>query len=248
MATDAERALLASQILPAVGREAARLPNSEVTGFLAMAGARYNCALMVVGRAVNGWTTGILPHGLASREACESYAGLVQKSVAGNGKCPMRWVSECWGDSRGHYNTKRSAFWRAIHGVVVRLSIANLEDAAWPSCLVWSNLYKVSPSESGNPGGALCEAQLPGCIELLRLEVKTYKPSRLLFLTGRGWLTPFLDVVGGVPQERAGFRYVEGLGTIMLNGGRPLQYVVAVHPQGKPEEQWIDEVVKAYTH
>lgn len=184
MATGDERDLLASVILPAVGREAARLPPFDVTGFLAMTGHLYDRGFMVVGRAVNGWTTGILPDALASSSAAESYADLVLTSVAGKGSCPMRWVTEHWNASPGQYNTKRSAYWRVIRAVVAQLGIAKVEDTTWPSHLVWSNLYKMAPAKDGNPGGALCEVQLPGCIELLRLELMTYRPSRLLLLTG----------------------------------------------------------------
>ena len=60
MATDAERDLFASRVLAAVGREAAGLPRSPLTGFLGMAGRSYDHGLMVVGRAVNGWTESIL--------------------------------------------------------------------------------------------------------------------------------------------------------------------------------------------
>ena len=58
MATEQERQLFASKVLVAVGRAAVKLPESKVTGFMAMVGCLYAHALMVVGRAVNGWDNG----------------------------------------------------------------------------------------------------------------------------------------------------------------------------------------------
>jgi len=247
MAADSERQLFASEVLSAVGGQSAQLPQTEVTGFLAMAGHSYAKALMVVGRAVNGWAEGVLPSGLASPSGIERYAALVQTSVSGNGDCPMQWVTKYWGrSSGGGYSTKRSAFWRAIRGVVDALGIASVDSETWPSHLVWSNLYKVSPANGGNPSDALCDVQLSGCIRLLRLELATYNPSRLLFLTGINWARPFLTLLEGSMQDGAGLRHVERFGTCCLADGKPVQCVVAVHPQGKPGGQWVQEVVNAY--
>ena len=89
----------------------------------------------------------------------------VQKSVEGNGRCPMAWVTERWG-ATNCYNTKKSAFWRVIKQVTQSLMAdANCKD--WSSRLVWSNLYKVSPGKGGNPGPTLCNVQLCGCKEVL---------------------------------------------------------------------------------
>lgn len=244
MATDPERDLFASGLLAAVGRNAARLPLSQITGFLAMAGRSYDHGLMVVGRAVNGWAEGILPSELGTSSTVSRYAQFVQDSVAGDGVCPMLWVTDGWGATHC-YNTKRSAFWRCIRGVVERLHIADTQQEVWPSHLVWSNLYKVSPADGGNPSDRLCEVQLPGCIDLLRLEFRTYKPSRTLFLTGTEWADPFLGLISGL-QAGARFRYVKRFGIGRLNDGHVLRCVVAVHPQGSPEADWIQEVVEAY--
>ncbi len=244
MATDPERDLFASGVLAAVGRDAARLPPTQITGFLAMAGRSYDHGLMVVGRAVNGWADGILPRELATAPTGTRYAQVVQDSIVGDGACPMLWVTDGWG-ATDRYNTKRSAFWRCIRGVVERLSIADTQQEVWPSHLVWSNLYKVSPADGGNPNALLCKVQLPGCIDLLRLELRTYKPSRILFLTGTEWTDPFLSLMSGL-QAGARFLHVKRFGIGRLNDGHVLRCVVAAHPQGKPGADWVQEVVEAY--
>ena len=159
----------------------------------------------------------------------------------------MRWVTDSWSNAKGEYNTRRSAFWRAIRGVVARLEIADVAQDSWPSHLVWSNLYKVAPAEGGNPGESLCQIQLTGCRELFNLELTTYTPSRLLLLTGTGWASSFLSDFDCMPQDVAEFGYVEGFGTLTIDPAKqPIWYVVAAHPQGKPEEQWIAEVCSAF--
>lgn len=239
MATDNEREIFESMILNSVGRDAINLPAIDVTGFLAMAGRAWSGELMVVGRAVNGWTNGVLPDCFAIPSEASKFAKLVQDSVAGDDRCPMSWVTDHWGENTQGYNTKRSAFWRSIRSVVKQLGIADVENTSWSSQLVWSNLYKISPSIGGNPNNTLCDIQFSGCSQLLNLELATYCPTRVLFLTGANWADPFLK--GWEQRGSDKFSYVERFG---IYGNT--RYVVAVHPQGKPEEQWVNEVISAF--
>lgn len=245
MATDLERELFASKVLHDLAQQASRLPGSMITGFLAMAGASYTGSLMVVGRAVNDWKVsdwpaGILPTALCMPDTARHYAKNVQASVAGNAECPMRWVTAQWGATED-YNTRRSAFWRAIRRIVQGLGIAGLEAPDWSSNLVWTNLYKLAPAGGGNPNNLLRSIQYAGCAELLNLEFNTYKPSRVLFLTDAEWAAPFLSM--GNLQKVSRYHYVEKVG--YCNGAR---CVVAAHPQGKPEEAWTHEVLEAFEH
>lgn len=239
MAGNQEREIFEAKILRCVGQQATQLSASKVTGFLAMAGQAWDGELMVIGRAANGWVEGISPDRLSSAAEVADFAKSVQDSVAGSlDKCPMSWVTAYWGATEG-YNTKRSAFWRSIRRVVEDLGIASVEDAGWASHLVWSNLYKVSPASGGNPNDALCDIQFAGCAELLQLELDTYRPSRVLLLTGADWADSFVEE--WKLQETTQFQYVKRAG---LYGGA--HCVVAVHPQGKPQEAWVSEVISAF--
>ncbi len=241
MATLAEQQLFADG-LEIIGQNAQALPSEEITGFLAMTGDLYARELMVVGRAVNGWLRGILPAHLAAPEAAANYAREVFQSVTAEKGCPMQWVTECWGDEAGDYNTARSAFWRVIRQTVDALEIANAEDAEWPSHLVWSNLYKVAPAVGGNPSSALAATQFQNCLALLNLELETYAPRRVLFLTGWGWAEEFLESHPNIQKHHG---LVEATGTIELLRGNICHLAVAQHPQGKPETLWAQEVSKA---
>ena len=76
--------------------------------------------------------------------------------------------------------------------MTLQLWIAEHSSNDWSSHLVWSNLYKLSPRDGGNPSGRLQNIQLDGCRALFNLEVETYRPGRLLLLTGWDWAEPFL--------------------------------------------------------
>ena len=256
MATETERRLFASKVLTAVGREPSSLRGErrKLSGFMAMAGSLYAGDLMVVGRACNGWGAedemGFMPEELASDAAAERYSHKVLDSVnrgSGDEKCPMRWVTDKWGNTTVGYNTKTSAFWRVIRCVVERLGIADIERASWPSHLVWSNLYKIAPCQGGNPNDSLCDIQFPGCRELFTLELTTYTPSRLLLLTGTAWARDFLNDFGESLQDANGFSYVERCGTLAIGSKyHPVRYIVAAHPEGKREDQWVEEVCSAF--
>ena len=247
MATTAERRLFVDNILEPIGRAAQsgqRIVDGKLTGFLAMKGPLYKPGgLMVVGRAVNGWCDGVLPTCLADSAFRTAFSRRVEQSVNDH---PMEWVRDHWGGEY-RYNARRSAFWRVIRGVTVGLSIAREDDREWPLHLVWSNLYKLSPEKGGNPRGALVDAQLPGCKELLELELKNYRPGRLLFLTGKDWADPFVDTRG----EKLGVigwghrAYVQRNAKLRA-GGIETHLVVAVHPQGKSEQPWVADVIQHF--
>jgi hypothetical protein len=224
----------------------ANVEPGSITGFLPMVGQKYSGELMVVGRAVNGWTHA--PQDLVALESRMSYASAVHKSVTENmpGECPMSWVTACWSNGES-YNTRKSAFWRVIRLVVRELSIADVTDESqpWPSNLVWSNLYKVAPVDGGNPGGSLRALQRNGCVKLLEIEVKNFQPRRLLFLTGYSWVQPFISSIWEKDLRVPGYSYVEGFGQIQC-GDKSSKVVIASHPQGKNEKLWVSEVVSAF--
>ncbi|WP_139031783.1 hypothetical protein [Candidatus Competibacter denitrificans] len=224
-------------------------PNKKITGFLSMSGHDCNNEIMVIGRAVNGWDDGIYPNELRNQAFAINYA---QKIFDGSiedpkypGRCPMLWITRLWGVHTG-YNTARSAFWRVIREVVDGLEIANIHKPYWPSHIVWSNLYKIAPANGGNPGGALCNIQLQGCVELLKIEIATYRPRRILFLTGMNWAEPFINAIhGNIHSSINRFTQVETHGKA-VTAGHQYTFVVASHPQGKPEVTWVNEVLQVF--
>lgn len=174
----------------------------------------------------------------------------------------MRWVTDQWcmeearsiwrqnGWTTKPYSTARPAFWRTLKQVVANLNVANTDDDAWPSHLVWTNLYKINPADGGNPEPVLCAPQFDCCIKLLKTEIESYRPRRILFSTGSDWPKPFLRDLGFVPEKVQSAR---GLGVKNIGSLRDAAYsaprvVVASHPQarGTDESAWVRQVVEAF--
>ena len=227
MASKRERKILEKEVLPPVGEAADELPKGKVIGFMAVKGNLYNRKLMVVGRAVYGGPGAICPSQLAEPDECKCYSEVVKRNYSGgDNDCPLEWVKD--------YN---SPFWRVIGKVMEGLGIASGNDP-WFSYLVWSNLYKVSPAKGGNPGNKLCDIQLEGCKSLFDAELDIHRPSRLLLLAGWDWARDFVTS-DCQTDNNAGF--VEATGR-----RKETRIVVAKHPQGKPEAEWVKNVLAAF--
>lgn len=216
--------------------------NGRLTLFAGRRGSRYGGGLMVVGRAVNGWTNTLRPGDLADHARVGS---LIAKELEASmpEREPMRWVSDLWGNRDG-YNAARSAFWRVIRHVAHDLRVTVAEDGAerplWSSALAWSNLYRLAPHGGGNPSAALARSQRATCQEILEREVREWQPQRLLFLTGLGWLAPFDSMLDG-QLHRTPDALVQARG--VWNG---VPVVVARHPQGKPQREMVAAIVEAF--
>ncbi|MEI2734896.1 MAG: hypothetical protein V9G24_08850 [Rhodoblastus sp.] len=249
--SDRETALFADLVLASVNHVA----TEPVIGMLPMIGRKYSRQLMVIGRAPNGWNriggweNGIEPSDLGDEERRWSFAQAIYRSVSETkspAECPMSWVTNQW-SSKACYNSARSAFWRVIRSVVARLNIADVDGPEWPSHLVWSNLYKIAPAQGGNPHGELRRSQLAGCRTLLQWELETFRPERILILSGWcHWAEPFLQMNLRDQAEPSGGRYVERTGRLNFCS-EMADCVVACHPQGKREADWLAEVIAAFS-
>jgi len=246
MTRDAEKALIKA-IANQIGIFSATLPNKPLTGFIAMIGHLYKQDLMVIGRAVNGWTKTWLPSDLKDELNIDQFVKNVFDSVNSNNSCPMKWISNRWEIHDKEYNTKKSAFWRCIRSMVCALEIADINKPDWPSHLAWSNLYKVSPGAGGNPSTLLRSIQFNYCNALIREELRLLIPRRILFMTGLNWAKPFLKNLSFDCSPFSGSsKYIEGTAIINLEGGIKSTVVVAKHPQGKTESVWVKEVVNEF--
>lgn len=211
-----------------------QLPHDKLTPFLPLVGDRYTGELMVIGRAVNGWLDEWSPGELRDPGRRD---GTIQISA----DYSMDWVVQKAGDKK--YNTNRSAFWRVVKRVALDLGAVASSDVAWSSHIAWSNLYKIAPTAGGNPSAELRCLQFSQCVSLLALEVEQLRPRHVLCLTGIDWFEPFAVPLGlnRLAPCRPGFRFVDGMYLAGLQ-----KWVVAQHPQGKPENEVVAEVVTAF--
>jgi len=203
----------------------------DLVVFTPAKGATYNGDLMIVGRAVNDWKNNVDKHDVSNTH---SLIEAIQDCLNTDG---LEWVEECWGASEG-YNTKKSAFWRVAKSLAIQF--ADVEEEAIYN-IAWSNLYKVAKSGGGNPSEALKSAQFEHCLNLLRMEIELLKPNYVIFLTDYyGWAEPFIKGLGAKKMTRSDKSFVRFTGTYLDSN-----LVVARHPQGKPEEEHVEEIMQA---
>lgn len=209
-------------------------PDLPLVPFWPLRGASYDRELLVIGRSVNGWVNDWTVRQLCDRVEAEAAVDQVRSDAEPVAGDRMAWVVDLWRAPSG-YNTARSAFWRVIR----RISCGDRVVAEdWPSRLVWTNLYKVSPAFGWNPGADMQRAQRGSATELLKFELATFAPRRVLALTG-SWMEPFRVALGVDVERRNGL--VEGFG---MRGAEA--WVVAKHPMGKPGTAFVTEVLKAF--
>ncbi|MEZ9763573.1 uracil-DNA glycosylase family protein [Vibrio splendidus] len=201
--------------------------------FSAQKGSEYNNNLMIVGRAVNGWGNHFDLDSLDVNSMVKAVFEQPSQSF-----CPMKWVEESWGIKDG-YNTNRSAFWRVTKQISTRLNKSSSDDG-WASKIVWSNLYKVAPSETGNPSNRLCDEQFNSCNELLMAEIEEYRPNTIIFFTGLDWFNGFLNHKLTLSTDLA-YNLIEAHGTLKIED-KEISIIIAKHPQGKSEGEMVNEI------
>jgi hypothetical protein len=216
---------------------AATDPDVPLVPFWPLRGAKYDGGLLVIGRSVNGWVDDWTARRLADPAARRAAVEWLRSDAEPADRCRMLWVTELWGAKSG-YSTARSAFWRVLRRIVLSDPAVVPDEAQWPSHLVWTNLYKVSPGAGWNPMANLQRAQRHDAIELLKLEMAEFAPRRALALTG-GWIDPFIGDLGLSLASRSGL--VEG-----IDRRDGAAWVVAKHPMGKPEDRFVAEVQHAF--
>lgn len=148
----------------------------------AVPGSEYNSqngGIMFVGRAINGWCP------LPDNNAIEQ----LQKCA----NCTLNWVIE-GGDyslcaknnceyaksqsSNPHSNM--TPFWNLVKYICEQPENNISKD--WLKKIVWTNLYKASYVEGGNPV-RFYKPQLDLCNKILIKEIELYKPKKIYFIT-----------------------------------------------------------------
>jgi len=240
-----------SQILNDINQSPWISPEEKLVAFRAIEGNKARRDLMVVGRALNGGGTVISKEQLGDKLIIQKFADdIVEQKQVPENWISLRWVAEGFINPPKEYNPRKSAFWRVIKEIVESLKIAETNgNDEWSSFLLWSNLYKFSPYDGGNPSGKLMEIQREKCVELLSLEIETWKPKNILMLTGGDWLRRFLkgskqNLFKDIRYLNDGshrYEYLDCVGDLNYGG----KIAVAKHPERKKGDIWVEEVLNA---
>lgn len=104
------------------------------------------------------------------------------------------------------YHYKTSNFWKLNYLVITNAQDNSFEhfyidqpqneddrieafDNAWSQKVAWSNLYKISYSEGGNPDPTIMNVINEVSLEIILREIELLKPKKILFNTGENFFT-----------------------------------------------------------
>lgn len=226
--------------------------------FVAIKGKCYeenDIRLMIIGRAPNGW----LQFSDYSNETsfgtiAESQFWATDRMTHANGDIIQ---DDGWLDNRNgalysfhcpSYCVSNKAFWSYSKRILDFLMPIQNEQEIWPEQIAWSNLYKVSPVDIGNPAEDVMQRQQKTCIEILKKELDILKPTHILLITGYEWFEPFAEVFDNVQSrgerninvgKNKNKVYVEGTATY----GKA-KVVIACRPEMRDQTGYVQEVVK----
>jgi hypothetical protein len=104
---------------------------------------------------------------------------------------PLEWVENNW--TKPGWCMYRSFFWNVCYKFINRYNNLPSDSPDWYNHLIWSNLMKISPTESGNPDEIEWEGQLKGSIKLFKQELLEVEPEYAILLTNWDWAKDFLS-------------------------------------------------------
>ena len=149
-----------------------------------------NVRLMLIGRACNGWEDDSLRNLPA-----EEYSAEAEEEWTSSGR--WGWIEErgnsLYSTHDSSYCVSRSPFWDYSKDIWEGLTGMHAE-GIWMQDILWTNLYKISPAERGNPDADYLTKEKDVCVDILSEEIRDYRPTHLLFLTGWNWFQDFRDI------------------------------------------------------
>lgn len=182
--------------------------------------------VLFIGKSVNGWIS-------SSKSVDELFSQSNPDRIV-NRDDEIEWVQNCAGCAKG-YNSRRSAFWRIIIGVINRIE----KKKEWYKYVSWSNLYKISP-DIGNPNSKMKRKQQEICCSILDKEIEILNPRAIVFLTTSGWENFYVQHIGLDLQKNKKIKWGRYVTSFQEVNG--IKYVFSQHPQGKREDCHIDAI------
>ena len=205
-------------------------PYLEYETFCAQWGESYQQGgIMFMGRAVNDWkaqgdrnTEGMFTEGSSNQIfMCDDQ---------------VKWVET------ERYD-KKSAFWRVVKSIAQMFSN---DEQGWFKHIVWSNLYKVSPTGGGNPSRTLRKNQFEICLEIFKVELEIFKPKFVVMLNGEDWYIRFIECLNGDKEleliKSKSWNNDKFMVKVYKIGDT--YFIGSVHPQCKPEAEHVEVIME----
>jgi hypothetical protein len=223
--------------------------SEKLVCFCPMMGANWSNDLMIIGRALYGWSTqGFSACDVSDEQRRRDILNETIRLSSSQDGCAISRLHKGWKEQlvtqpKG-YNPKKSNFWKV--GVMVGSVLTGLEPGDLVlNRLYWSNIYKLSPHAGRNPGRLLRDSQAIACAAMLKEEITIARPKRILFMTGNVWANAFLSKVPDRQETSFGGRYVEKTGFFSTDA-LEISYVVVKHPERKNRQALVTEIRNAF--
>lgn len=218
----------------------------EEAHFVAMKGdiSDKSVRLMLVGRAGNGWEV--------DDGRTVSAAAYGEKAVEEfNDIDRWGWIHETNGGLYNHtenYCVSSAPFWNYSKAIYEALKNSPCE-GIWMNNIIWSNLYKISPLEGGNPSKKYQEAELDACKDILKAEMEDARPTHILMMTGYDWFEPFSDIFSNVNYIGSNISRGNNKNEIYVEGTaeyKETKVVIMCRPEYREKENYVKAGVEAF--
>jgi len=185
--------------------------------------------ILFVGKSVNSWISD-------TKDVDILFSGDENgKNKIINRPDEISWIMKPNSKRDNRITSRTSQFWRVI-GLVSKSVLEKNQVEKWYEYIAWSNLYKVSPYQGGNPTEKMKIKQRDICCKILDKEIEILQPQYIVFLTSR-WERFYLkhinlkmDLNRSVSWESKKKTYIT-----LWQKENNLVYIQTLHPQGKAE-------------
>lgn len=230
-------------------------PFENLSHFVSMKGTQFDTSdvrLFVVGRAANGWER---------LKKCETAQKFGDEADQVFNEVGFQWIEGTEDNFQSLHNKleagekpyylSSSPFWRVVSNIWCGLSNAS-NRGEFINHIAWSNLYKISPEKGGNPTSTMCKWQIEACKEILKAEIRAYKPTHILMITDYGrWFAPqegcnFSELFDDPKPLGSNYEdktiFVEGTAKFNLDG-KLIPVVITCRPERRKEDAFVEEAL-----
>jgi hypothetical protein len=202
---------------------------------------------LIYGQAVNGWANDF---SFGDKKDMDFVAKAIEFSNTINeGELsPLDWVNINWTNSTKlnakeqsrieGYQVFRSFFWNVCYKLVSDYYGLDREKRCWCKHMVWSNLMKIAPKNSGNPNWKDRIEQKAGCIELFKMELDELNPKFAILLTNYLWAEEFVKALKCKSIVQDADANIQFIGQY-----NETQVIVTKRPFMGKSEEWLKELL-----
>lgn len=122
-------------------------------------------------------------------------------------------------------------------------AFSNYYGEEWYEYTAYSNLYKVAPSAS-NPEAKICNYQWEYVADIFMKEIEILSPKFAVLFTNEDWGWKFLHYINN--KENPQFLCSENWDKYRIDIYKigDVYYLISEHPQGKPEQEHADAILR----